>query len=156
MRQVRTIMITGGAGHLGRAVAARARQQGARLLLLDRDAAALERAYGQAGDATLVAVDLLDRDKTAHSVLSALSQVGQVDVLLPVAGGFRMGEAVHETTATTWDLLMDLNARSLVHVASAVVPPLLLQGCGQIVTVGAGQPCKEAPVGAPTALPRAR
>lgn len=138
MSQVRTIMITGAAGHLGRAVAARARLQGARLLLLDRDAAALERAYGHAGDATLVAVDLLDRDKTTDSVLSALSQVGQVDALLHIAGGFRMGEAVHETTAATWDFLMDLNARSLVHVASAVVPQLLRQGGGQIVTVGAG------------------
>lgn len=132
----RTILITGAAGHLGRAVAARARAQGARLLLLDRDAAALQRAYGD--DQGLLAADLLDRAQLAQALAPQIARLGRIDTLLHIAGGFRMGEAVHETSAGNWDFLMDLNARSLVNVAAVLVPHLLAQGGGRIVTVGAG------------------
>ncbi|MGC3984143.1 MAG: SDR family NAD(P)-dependent oxidoreductase [Pseudorhodoferax sp.] len=132
----RTILITGAAGHLGRAVAARARAQGARLLLLDRDAAALQRAYGEAEG--LLAADLLDRAQLAQALAPQIARLGRIDALLHIAGGFRMGEAVHEISAPSWDFLMDLNARSLVNVAAVLVPHLLAQGGGRIVTVGAG------------------
>jgi NAD(P)-dependent dehydrogenase (short-subunit alcohol dehydrogenase family) len=58
-------------------------------------------------------------------------------VLCNLAGGFRMGEAVHETSARTWDVLMDLNARTVLHMAHAVVPGMLAAGGGRIVNVGA-------------------
>ncbi|WP_326544322.1 SDR family NAD(P)-dependent oxidoreductase [Pseudorhodoferax sp.] len=140
MTNQRTILITGAAGHLGRALAARARTQGARLLLLDRDAAALQRAYGDGqGDAlSVLAVDLLDRAQLAAGLAPLLARLGRVDTLCHIAGGFRMGEAVHEISAPSWDFLMDLNARSLVNVAAVLVPHLLAQGGGRIVTVGAG------------------
>jgi NAD(P)-dependent dehydrogenase (short-subunit alcohol dehydrogenase family) len=48
-----------------------------------------------------------------------------------------MGEAVHETTDQTWDLLFDLNARTLVNVARSIVPHMLERGGGKIVNVGA-------------------
>jgi NAD(P)-dependent dehydrogenase (short-subunit alcohol dehydrogenase family) len=53
-----------------------------------------------------------------------------------------MGEAVHETSAATWDLLMDLNARTLLNVAYAVVPAMLERRRGRIVTVGAAAATK--------------
>lgn len=146
MGQPTTIMITGAAGHLGRAVAARASAQGARLLLLDRDAAALQRVFGDGeqrdGAVHLLAVDLLDRAQLAAGLAPLLEKLGRVDALLHIAGGFRMGEAVHEISERSWDFLMDLNARSLVNVAAVLVPQLLAQGGGRIVTVGAGAALK--------------
>ncbi|MDO9293526.1 MAG: SDR family oxidoreductase, partial [Hydrogenophaga sp.] len=53
------------------------------------------------------------------------------------AGGFRMGEAVHDTTAQTLDFLLDLNVRALMPIAASVVPRMVAGGGGQIVTVGA-------------------
>ena len=53
-----------------------------------------------------------------------------------------MGESVHETSAATWDFLMDLNARTLINVASAVVPAMIQRGRGRIVTIGAGAALK--------------
>ena len=129
-----TVMITGAAGHLGRAVAAAFHARGARLVLLDRDAGALRKAFGQLQGALLLDVDLLDRDALAETVRGA----GRIDALCHLAGGFRMGEPVHATAAATWDFLMDLNARSLLNVAAVVVPQLVAQGGGRVVTVGAG------------------
>ena len=132
-----TVMITGAAGHLGRALAATFRQRGARLVLVDRDAGALRKVYGEADDIALVAVDLLDRAQLAALLPGAWKRFGRIDALCHVAGGFRMGEAVHETSAGTWDFLMDLNARSFLNVANVLVPHMLEQRSGRIVTIGA-------------------
>ena len=133
----RMVLITGAAGHLGRAVAARFAQAGDRLLLVDRQAEALEAAFGSGGAHQLVAVDLLDSAGSLSALGAALQRAGRVEVVCHLAGGFRMGEAVHETTDHGWALMVDLNARSLVNVARAVVPHLIAQGGGKIVTVGA-------------------
>jgi len=137
--QGQTVIITGAAGHLGRAVAAAFRQRGARLVLVDRQQDALERAFGaDAGDqALLLPLDLLSRDQVRSGLASAVERFGQADALCHVAGGFRMGEAVHEIAPETWEFLFDLNARSFVNVAHVVVPQLLARGGGKIVTVGA-------------------
>lgn len=131
------VMITGAAGHLGRAVAKSFAESGAQLVLLDRsvpaddDAAAGERAP------LWLAADLGQSAQVQAAVQQAVARFGRIDVLCNIAGGFRMGEAVHETSAQTWDFLFDLNARSLVHMAQAVVPQMLRQGSGKIVNVAA-------------------
>ncbi|MCK6429746.1 MAG: SDR family oxidoreductase, partial [Burkholderiaceae bacterium] len=71
------------------------------------------------------------------AVASALARFSRIDVLCNIAGGFRMGEAVHETSDATWNFLMDLNARTLLNAAHAVVPQMLAAGGGKIVNVGA-------------------
>jgi NAD(P)-dependent dehydrogenase (short-subunit alcohol dehydrogenase family) len=137
-----TVLITGAAGHLGQAVASTFRQRGARLVLADRNADLLKRAFTDSGDVQLLPMDLLDREQVQAGVAAALARFGAIDACCHIAGGFRMGEAVHETTGATWDFLMDLNARSLVHVASAVVPAMCQRGRGSIVTVGAAAAAK--------------
>lgn len=140
-----TVLVTGAAGHLGRAVAAAFAAAGARLVLMDRDADALRRAFGEASaPACLLAADLLDPAQVRDGVARAVRECGRIDTVCHVAGGFRMGEAVHETSAASWDFLMDLNARSFLHVAHAVVPQMLERGRGRIVTVGAAAACKGA------------
>ncbi len=132
--QQKVVLITGASGQLGRAVAHTFQDQGARLILLDRQAGALAD-----GERVLnVMVDLADREQVVQRIGEAVARMGGLHTVCHIAGGFRMGEAVHETSAATWDFLMDLNARSLLHVAAATVPLLLKHGGGQIVTVGAG------------------
>ena len=142
--QRETILVTGAAGQLGAAVAAAFHQRGARLVLLDRDAGALQRRFGTLADAVLIDADLLDRDQVAARVAEAVARVGRIHALCHVAGGFRMGEKVHETSASTWDFLLGLNAGSLLSIAAAVVPHLIAQGGGKVVTVGAAGALKGA------------
>ena len=133
----RTVMITGAAGHLGRAVAECFEQAGARLLLVDRQSDALQAAFGGHAGSVLTAADLLDDEQVKAALAMGVERFGRIDALCHLAGGFRMGEAVHETAESTWDILFDLNARSFVNVARAVVPHMIARGGGKIVSVGA-------------------
>jgi NAD(P)-dependent dehydrogenase (short-subunit alcohol dehydrogenase family) len=132
-----TVVITGAAGHLGRAVAAAFRERGAQLVLAGRHVEELEHGGPGAADTLLLPLDLLDRERVRSGIAQAVARFGGIDVLCHIAGGFRMGEAVHEISDGSWDFLMDVNARTLVNVAAAVVPHLLQRGGGKIVTVGA-------------------
>jgi NAD(P)-dependent dehydrogenase (short-subunit alcohol dehydrogenase family) len=68
---------------------------------------------------------------------AALNRFGRIDVLINAAGGWRGGTAVHETSLDTWDLLINLNVRTMIVVSSAVIPVMLKQGSGKIVNVAA-------------------
>jgi NAD(P)-dependent dehydrogenase (short-subunit alcohol dehydrogenase family) len=70
-------------------------------------------------------------------VQEVVGRHARIDVLCNIAGGFRMGPALHETPDTDWDFLMELNAKSVLHMSRAVVPVMLRAGGGKIVNVGA-------------------
>ncbi|MCW2573674.1 MAG: uncharacterized protein JWO88_3732 [Frankiales bacterium] len=133
------VLITGACGNLGRAVAAAFASRGRRLALLDRDAGQLNSAFGP-DDAKRItlACDLLDADSVKAAVQRVTDDFGPVGVLCNIAGGFRMGEPVHETSDATWDFLLGLNAKSVLHAARAIVPAMLAAGRGSIVNIGAG------------------
>ena len=134
----RTVMVTGAAGNLGQAVAAAFASSGARLVLVERQIEALTATFGDAEEnRQFLAADLLDGPQVAAAVAAAVARFGRIDVLCNLAGGFRMGEAVHETADSTWDFLLDINVRTLLNMARAVVPHMLERGGGKIVNVGA-------------------
>jgi NAD(P)-dependent dehydrogenase (short-subunit alcohol dehydrogenase family) len=134
----RTVVVTGAAGNLGRAVAAAFAGRGASLVLLDRRAEDLAAAFGEAGGERLpLAADLLDRTSTEKAVEAAVGRFGRIDVLCNLAGGFHMGEPVHAIPDAAWDLMQDLNLRTLLNACRAVVPRMLEAGGGRIVNVGA-------------------
>ena len=134
----RTVIITGAAGNLGRAVAEAFAARGAKLVLIDLKRDSLEKAFG-AEDArqTFAPIDLLDQSQVDAAVACAAERFGRIDALCNLAGGFRMGPAVHETPSADWDFLFDLNARTVLHMVRAVVPRMLAGGAGRIVNVGA-------------------
>jgi len=122
----RIVIVTGAAGNLGRAVARAFSERGATLVLLD----------AKPGDA-IVQTDLRDAGSVQQAIERTLERHGRIDVLCNIAGGFRMGPSVHETPDPDWDFLFDLNAKSVLHMARAVVPAMLRSGSGKIVNVGA-------------------
>ena len=134
----KALLVTGAAGNLGRAVAAAAAAAGARLILLDRDQAALGRAFaGLAGAKIEAAIDLHDDAAMADLVARARREFGRIDALCNIAGGFDMGPAVHETPPDLLERMLDLNVRSLLAASRAVVPGMIAAGAGKIVNIGA-------------------
>jgi NAD(P)-dependent dehydrogenase (short-subunit alcohol dehydrogenase family) len=134
----RTVMLTGAAGNLGRAVAEAFAARGANLVLVDRRRESLAQAYGAEDERRLFApADLLDAQQAERAVQAAVERFARIDVLCNLAGGFRMGAAVHETTDADWSFLFDINVRILLHAVRAAVPRMLAGGGGKIVNVAA-------------------
>lgn len=107
-------------------------------MLVDRSRVQLDAAFGgESPSCLLLACDLLDGAQVQAAVDGAIEHFGGIDVLCNIAGGFRMGEAVHETSDATWDALFDLNGRTLLHAVRAVVPAMQRRGGGKVINVGA-------------------
>jgi NAD(P)-dependent dehydrogenase (short-subunit alcohol dehydrogenase family) len=149
----RTVIVTGAAGNLGKAVAHAFAELGANLVLVDLQRQGLQTAFGAEDEQrALVATDLLDITGAAAIAQAARTRFGRIDVLCNIAGGFRMGEMVHETSDDNWNFLFDINTRTLLHAVRAVVPDMLAAGGGKIVNVGAFAAQRGAPqMGAYTA-----
>jgi NAD(P)-dependent dehydrogenase (short-subunit alcohol dehydrogenase family) len=133
----RTVIVTGAAGNLGRAVAAAFADRGANLVLVDLKEEALARVYGSGDKLLFAPANLLDAAQAGSVAQRAVERFGRIDVLCNLAGGFRMGEPVHATSASTLDFLLDLNVRTLINMSHAVVPLMLAEGRGKVVNVGA-------------------
>ena len=136
--EAKTCLITGAAGNLGRAVGAAFASAGASLVLLGRELKNLRAVYGDKPERVLLLeVDLLSADAVARAVETALQRFPRIDVLCNIAGGFRMGHPVHETSEDTWGLMLDLNAKSVINTARAVVPGMIASRSGKIVNIAA-------------------
>lgn len=137
----RVVIITGAAGSLGYAVARAFEMAGAKLVLVDRAADRLPRLFPEmvysADHFLAVSVDLTDPQAVGATIEETSNRFGRIDALVNVAGGYRGGQAVHETSFETWDHMLDLNARTVLITARAVVPHMLEQGHGNIITIGA-------------------
>lgn len=123
-------VVTGAAGALGEAVVERFAQDGASVAQLD--VVAISNSHYSA------VADLTDAQGCARAVSAVAERFGSVDILANIAGGFAMGEAVHEISAASWDFLMHLNAGTVLNMARATVPRMIEQGRGKIINIGAG------------------
>ncbi len=134
----RVVVVTGAAGNLGQAVAAVFAAAGERLALIDVNAEALAVRYPSAGDGLMLApANLLDQESTNRAIQSVIDRWARVDVLCNLAGGFRMGEPVHETSAATWDFLLNINVGTVLNASRAVVPHMRDRGAGKVINVAA-------------------
>jgi NAD(P)-dependent dehydrogenase (short-subunit alcohol dehydrogenase family) len=134
----KVVMITGAAGNLGRAVASSFAAEGARLILVGNSLKHLQATFPQQQDLwRYVDVDLTKQHDTDARLGEVIAHTGRVDVLCAIAGAFVMGEAVHETTESTWNTMMDVNVRTLLNTTRCVVPGMIEKGSGRIVTIGA-------------------
>lgn len=134
------VMITGAAGNLGHATALAFRRGGARLALANRSYNRLEETFANlstAGDVLFLAGDLTDPGAVEGLARETIEAFGRIDVLVNVAGGFKMGTPVHETPLETWDAMLDLNARTVIYTGRAVIPYMLQQHSGKIINVAA-------------------
>ncbi|MDZ7684886.1 MAG: SDR family NAD(P)-dependent oxidoreductase [Gammaproteobacteria bacterium] len=132
------VIVTGGAGALGRAVVAWFEQEGARVAVVDISDDVIRQAFPRPLQKNLyVTCDLTDAESCTRAVEEIIDGFGEIDVLCNVAGDFTWAKPVHETTVETWNFLMDVNARSVFNMARAVVPSMQRTGRGKIVNVAA-------------------
>ena len=136
------VIVTGAAGVLGQAVAAKCVALGASVVLLDL----VEDFASELGG--VHCVDLTDR----AAVERCMGDIGDFDAVCNIAGGFDMGPQVDEIDDQHWDALFDINVTTLRNMLRATLPCLVGRGRGSVVNVGAlGALSGQAAMGAYTA-----
>jgi NAD(P)-dependent dehydrogenase (short-subunit alcohol dehydrogenase family) len=130
----RKIVITGAFGALGSKVSAAVRAAGASVACIDHSPTA--RAPDALNNCVVIGgVDLTLPDSAAAALQAAAKQMGGLDGLVNIAGGFRW-EKVEGGGIATWDQLYNVNLRTAVNAVQAALP-LVSNEHGRIVNVGA-------------------
>ncbi|SFC41354.1 SDR family NAD(P)-dependent oxidoreductase [Massilia yuzhufengensis] len=130
----RIIVVTGGFGSLGRALAERLLADGAKVALLDRAPAPPTGLPAVA--LALGGVDLADEQSCQAAYARVREALGGIDGIVNVAGGFTW-ETVESGALASWDRMYETNLRTAVASCRAGLPHLLARGAGRIVNVGA-------------------
>lgn len=136
--QDRTAVVTGGGNGIGRASALRLAEEGATVVILDRDGEAAGRAADsiveRSGRATGLQVDVAVDDEVEAAVAQIHERYGRVDVLVNNAGYLRPGTAVTQTI-DEWDRTFAVNVRAMFLMSRAVLPGMVDRGVGTIVNI---------------------
>lgn len=135
----RVALVTGGAEGLGKAVAARLAQEGARPVVFDRDAEAIARAAAEPGTEgiTFRQVDMMD-GAALSATLAELGDEGfHFDILVNnVGGSLHTPRDFLEESDEDWERVMGLNVTATVRTIRVVLPGMMARRYGRIVNLG--------------------
>lgn len=119
------VVITGGAGGIGMALAREYAKSGARVALLDLDQVALTKAAGALDPAPLtVPCDVTDPDACEAAIAAVLHALGRVDVLVNNAG-ISHRSRFEDTDARVLRAVMEVNFFGSVNMTRAALPHLV-------------------------------
>jgi len=131
-------VVTGGAQGIGRAVAEEMAREGARVAVLDRNAAAGEAARAELQEQKLPVMFCAADVTREHDVGAAFARLeeawGTAEILVNNAGGNTYYDPVRMRSAD-WDAAMALNLKSAWLCARAALPGMVARGAGAIVNV---------------------
>lgn len=135
----KSVLITGAGNGLGRATALAFAREGARLTLLDIDAAALANSAAGIGalggeEPLQLCLDLSRREACRLAVEECLAHFGRLDVLCNIAGIVRMGP-LEDVSEDDWLQLVNINLAAPLWLSQAALPHLAESG-GNIVNCG--------------------
>jgi NAD(P)-dependent dehydrogenase (short-subunit alcohol dehydrogenase family) len=132
----KVVIITGGAGEIGSALASRLVDEGAKVVLADiKDGGALERELTARGEAKFVQTDVGSEQETQRLAEETEKAYGRIDVLINNAGLFTACPW-DELTYDEWKTRMRVNVDGTFLATKAVVPAMRKQGKGKIINIG--------------------
>lgn len=125
--------ITGAASGIGRASAEALLAGGARVVLVDRDAAGLAAMQAEHGDAVIpLQLDLLDAAQCRTLVPQVLERAGRLDILHANAGLYIGGDLVDADTDAI-DRMLQLNVAVVMKNVRDALPHMIARGSGDIL-----------------------
>jgi NAD(P)-dependent dehydrogenase (short-subunit alcohol dehydrogenase family) len=133
----KTVLITGGSKGIGLACARAFLAEGARVVLVSRDPANLDRAKAQlaAGDRVLaLAADLRQTEAAQKMAVGAEAAFGTVDIVVNSAGAARR-YLPEELNARAWHDAMDAKYFTYIHTLDALLPRMAGRGEGAVVNI---------------------
>lgn len=139
----KVVVITGGTGVLGKAIALHLAEEGAKVVILGRKAevgnAIVNEIKTNGGEALFLTTDVMNREILEQNLADILKAYGRIDALLNAAGGNMPGATI-APTGTFFDLkieefqrVLELNLTGTVLPTQVFLKPMVEQKAGAIV-----------------------
>ena len=135
----RVAVVTGGAQAIGLACAGALAEAGAKVYILDRNAAAAEQGLETLkanGYTARFRADVVNSAEVDAAAARVLEQEGRVDVLVCCAGVARSDTRAEDLTNEYWLNTIDVNLNGLFWCCRAFGKPMLAARRGSIVNIG--------------------
>jgi NAD(P)-dependent dehydrogenase (short-subunit alcohol dehydrogenase family) len=129
----RRLVVTGAASGIGKATALLLAQEGARLALLDRDAAGVERTADETGGCGL-AVDITDEAGVDQAIDAAAAFLGGIDGVVNAAGIMTIGP-VAETPVAVWRKTLEVNLTGTYVVTRSCLRFMVAESAATVVNI---------------------
>jgi 3-oxoacyl-[acyl-carrier protein] reductase len=133
----KTVLVLGGGGGLGSAIAQAFSDEGAKIAIADIDPASVERAQGslkaKGADVLGVTWDLADLNAIDQNVSKIEKELGPVDVLVNITGGPPPTPAAGQST-DLWAKSFQSMVLSVIAISDRVLPGMKTRGWGRIIT----------------------
>ena len=133
-------VITGAAMGIGKRSAECFAEAGAKVFLIDIDAArgmsAAQGIQAKGGDASFIECDVTKAAAVKQAFEAIVNKAGRIDILVNSAGGFHMQLATGDTPEEEWDAVVDRNLKSVFLTAKAITPLFQKQQSGRIINLG--------------------
>jgi 2-hydroxycyclohexanecarboxyl-CoA dehydrogenase len=134
----KTIMVTGGAQGIGKAISTALARQGARVAIADIDGTAAGKTVDELKQQSLAAMavqtDITDLQKVKESVAKVKEAFGSIDVLVNNAGWDRIIPFI-DTTPDFWDKVIDINYKGVLNCVYAVIREMIEKNSGKIINI---------------------
>lgn len=136
--QGQVAIITGAASGIGKETSARFAREGAAVALVDRNEASLSQVKAEiekeGGRALALPADVSDPAQVDGLVDEVVSSLGRIDVLVNNAGIAR-DAWFKDMTDAAWHEVLSVNLGGTFHCSRAVVPHMIEQGSGKIISI---------------------
>ncbi|MCU1646263.1 MAG: hypothetical protein JWN03_6538 [Nocardia sp.] len=122
----KVVLITGAGAGIGAATARHLTREGARLALVDRDAAALKAIAAElSGDTATFLADVTDAAAVTTAVDTAIEHFGGIDVVIANAGIIGPIETVRTMSAEAFERVIDVNVFGVARTVRAALPSII-------------------------------
>lgn len=143
------VIVSGGSRGIGRAIAKGFAERGARVVITGRDEASLNAAVQEIangrGSVTPIVCDVAKSDDIERLVANVMSDFGQIDTLVNVAGVNRRKPALN-VTEDDYDFILDINLKGAFLLSQAVGRRMVERGSGcqiNIASLNTDRPLKD-------------
>lgn len=138
--QGKKAIITGAAGGIAIATALSFADEGADMVLVDIDAAGMEKTVknvaGRGVKAKAITADVTSRNAVEKMVADADDFMNGVDILVTCAGGYHAYSVFEDIDEDDWDRVIALNLKSVYLCCRAVIPYMKKGNWGRIINLG--------------------
>jgi len=137
----RVAVVTGGTRGIGRGIALKLAQEGARIAIVYRaNKAAAQMALRQlqavGADCVAVETDISQPGRAEQMVKTVADRYGRIDVLVNNVGDFRWG-TLAESSVDEWTSIFDSNVTTVFLMCRAALPLMRRGRWGRIINMGA-------------------